>query len=548
MTSYCYVCDPEGLQALIEELEDALRSGAFTGLLIDDEAAVLKPGDRVYFVLPENEAPKARCIAAGNVPTNTWQNGSIEAVLDWVPPWQSPVLVSLPPRISKTAANAHVPLSMAEDQALRDGLRGALGPPAVLQVQGPLAPFAYYDIRGQALLDDLVKQGSGKVPVPAKNVATAKDALAKSRASGQTLACLFDAAGRFRYSFLVVGAIEDVRAQPDGSHAAVLKDVQKLVPPITRMGMQSFKTKKPVSVKYLHGALLIETPVELQERVSGGASTVAAPAAEATAQTSPQAAAEPLTIFHFGYWGWGNHTEMMVETFDAIEKQRGYGPPVFVDIRISRQVRAQGFNGNAFGELLGDRYRWMRELGNPNAAGGDVDRRVDRPEAAKDLLDLAIKLQPTRRRVVFFCSCETPAVCHRSDVRKLVVQEATRRKMDAVVVEWPGGVTNVDHLVLDGGAWKTACKTQNIVPLGDVLPPMNVLTLPWASVVKLVCGEEHAWIITGPARFSSGRWALPIMQLFTESDGDAEKMAREQASRNLKECWGPARSNGARPH
>lgn len=46
-------------------------------------------------------------------------------------------------------------------------------------------------------------------------------------------------------------------------------------------------------------------------------------------------AARSLTIFTWGYWGWGNATENLVEVVDAVERARGYRPPIFVDIRIS---------------------------------------------------------------------------------------------------------------------------------------------------------------------------------------------------------------------
>ncbi len=72
-----------------------------------------------------------------------------------------------------------------------------------------------------------------------------------------------------------------------------------------------------------------------------------------------------LTLFTWGYWGWGNCTEQFVEATDAIEDQRGFRPPFFVDVRISRSVRAVGFNGNAFGKMLGPkRCHWMKSLGN----------------------------------------------------------------------------------------------------------------------------------------------------------------------------------------
>jgi hypothetical protein len=61
-----------------------------------------------------------------------------------------------------------------------------------------------------------------------------------------------------------------------------------------------------------------------------------------------------ITLFSWGYWGWGNATEQLVESADLAEKKRGFKPPVFVDIRRKRQGRAKGFVGDAWrqaGEL-----------------------------------------------------------------------------------------------------------------------------------------------------------------------------------------------------
>ena len=71
------------------------------------------------------------------------------------------------------------------------------------------------------------------------------------------------------------------------------------------------------------------------------------------------------TLFTWGYYGWGNHTPDLVEAVDAVETSRGFQPPIFVDIRIRRSVRAAGFTGAAFEKLLGqERHRWIKSLGN----------------------------------------------------------------------------------------------------------------------------------------------------------------------------------------
>jgi hypothetical protein len=71
-----------------------------------------------------------------------------------------------------------------------------------------------------------------------------------------------------------------------------------------------------------------------------------------------------LTIFSWGYFGWGNATRELVTLVDAVETRRGFAPPVFVDIRIRRTVRAAGFSGRNFEELLGpERHVWLQPVG-----------------------------------------------------------------------------------------------------------------------------------------------------------------------------------------
>jgi hypothetical protein len=95
-----------------------------------------------------------------------------------------------------------------------------------------------------------------------------------------------------------------------------------------------------------------------------------------------------LTLFTWGYWGWGNATRELVRAVDAAEARSGFEPPLFVDIRILRSVRAVGFNGTNFERLVGPhRYRWLRDLGNLTVLegrGGKV--RIKDPNAAATLL------------------------------------------------------------------------------------------------------------------------------------------------------------------
>ena len=70
-----------------------------------------------------------------------------------------------------------------------------------------------------------------------------------------------------------------------------------------------------------------------------------------------------ITMFMWGYWGWGSVADKFVESVDALEASRGFKPPLFVDIRLSRSVRAKLFNGKAFEQLVGSsRYVCSRHI------------------------------------------------------------------------------------------------------------------------------------------------------------------------------------------
>jgi hypothetical protein len=59
-----------------------------------------------------------------------------------------------------------------------------------------------------------------------------------------------------------------------------------------------------------------------------------------------------LTVFSWGYDGWGNATSELKQAVDAVERSRGFKSPFFVDIRIQRSARAKGFTGTNFESTL----------------------------------------------------------------------------------------------------------------------------------------------------------------------------------------------------
>lgn len=224
----------------------------------------------------------------------------------------------------------------------------------------------------------------------------------------------------------------------------------------------------------------------------------------------------PLTIFRWGYWGWGNATRELVQAADAIEVARGFAPPLFVDARISRSVRAVGFRGDAFGKATGDgRYLWMDGLGNLGVLQRTGGCRIKTPTDAGKLLDLAVTKAAEDRHVIFFCSCEIPLCngqeCHRVEVGRLVLAEARKRKQALTVEEWPGGTPTPVTVPVTAEVMKKVRSGLKSVPLGKTLPPAARLGLPWGTASELKNRLDSLTILTGPAHFSPRGWVLPVL-------------------------------------
>jgi len=222
---------------------------------------------------------------------------------------------------------------------------------------------------------------------------------------------------------------------------------------------------------------------------------------------------QTLTLLTWGYWGWGTTAE------HAVEASRGFKPPLFVDIRISRSVRAPAFNGSTFERMLGGaRYQWMRSLGNVAVLRGGPLQIKD-PSAAADLLDFAEARHRERRRVIFFCACEFPGRenhggCHRVTVARLVLEAAARRNLEIQVVEWPGGEPlNGLKITVSPEAISRVNRGARSIHLTEPVSLAQVAAIPWYSAAEIrapgATGAGYR-VLTGPAKCGrrSG-WCLP---------------------------------------
>ena len=250
-----------------------------------------------------------------------------------------------------------------------------------------------------------------------------------------------------------------------------------------------------------------------------------------------------VTLFSWGYYGWGNHTHNLVEAVDAVEKSRGFKPPFFVDARIRRSVRAIGFKGTTFEKLLGEqRHEWDKRLGNLSVVTGTGPPiQIANPSAVEDLLDLAIELARHKQRIIFFCSCKWPRegegfACHRTEVARLVLEEAKERVIRVEVEEWPGGEPERIELDLPPEEFIAVKKGRWTVRLGEEFDLARFAGLPWCSIATLHSGGETLYRIVGPAICQTSGWALPI--LWRADDPNAGLREYEAEVSGLRREWG----------
>jgi hypothetical protein len=233
------------------------------------------------------------------------------------------------------------------------------------------------------------------------------------------------------------------------------------------------------------------------------------------------------TLFSWGYWGWGNATRQLVQAVDASEEACGFAPPLFVDVRFLRGVRAAGFRDHAFEQLLGEhRYVWLRSLGNRSIERRTGPRiQIAEPSAAAELLDLGLAAAKERRRVLFFCACERPIKesgesCHRVQVAKLVRRAAQARGVALETVEWPGGEVDSLDLHVSDTTLRAIQRGRAYLPLAEPVQLARVAGLAWGSRTRLRSGAEELTAVTGPARFQRGGWSLPMLKVFAHGEGD----------------------------
>jgi hypothetical protein len=237
-----------------------------------------------------------------------------------------------------------------------------------------------------------------------------------------------------------------------------------------------------------------------------------------------------LTLFSFGYWGWGNATSQLLRAIDAVERKRGFRPPVFFDIRCKRSVRAKGFSGDEFGRLLPrGRYRWSPRLGNVHIATKEKGTKIDDPFSSRILLQEALRYARENRRIIFFCACEFPRYCHRHVVANLLLKDAERTGHQIRITEWPGGAPIRTRVRVTASIYEGIRAGRVNVRLSNRSLPRDLVGLPWGSIVDVFSGKEKVPIISGPAKYQNA-WILRIWD-------QHESKARGAKLRRTSQKW-----------
>lgn len=223
-----------------------------------------------------------------------------------------------------------------------------------------------------------------------------------------------------------------------------------------------------------------------------------------------------VTIFSFGYHGWGTQTRRLINLVDDSEKESGFRPPLWVDARDNRSVRAPGFRDHEYRKALGhDRYEWMQGLGNKNVSN-DRPAELNDPSAIGMLLDRALEESSEKRRVIFFCSCQLPdwkgASCHRFRlISPLLVRHAKKLGKKISVIEWPGGNPRTIRIGGNSRILALLKAERSSLPMRAlrVAVPRN---LPYGSIVEFQFPDQTVPILTGLAFFRK-EWLLPWYEI-----------------------------------
>jgi uncharacterized protein (DUF488 family) len=120
-----------------------------------------------------------------------------------------------------------------------------------------------------------------------------------------------------------------------------------------------------------------------------------------------------MTLFTFGY--------LQTKSPRILSELKTVGTPI-VDVRFNPSSKRWQWNYDALVVSLGDRYTWIRELGNENykeALSGKFTEpriKISSPETGLAKLNEILEI---KGRAAIFCACANKTQCHRIEVARL---------------------------------------------------------------------------------------------------------------------------------
>jgi hypothetical protein len=233
---------------------------------------------------------------------------------------------------------------------------------------------------------------------------------------------------------------------------------------------------------------------------------------------------QTIKAFTWGYYGWGSASKDFIRAVDAHEKTRGFQPPLFIDIRFHRSVKAANFQDRTFERIVGpERYLWEKRLGNKQIGEKTGARlQISDPHSADEVLERIINLSNQRQRVLMFCSCMQAlhlgeVSCHRAVVADLLLEAAKKRRLKLEVAEWPGDDPVYTVVDADAEQERALSKGLRYVPIGLANGPVPPLaTLGWGSQVNFRSDSASRLVVTGPAYIRKSKWHLEILTTHTD--------------------------------
>lgn len=218
-------------------------------------------------------------------------------------------------------------------------------------------------------------------------------------------------------------------------------------------------------------------------------------------------------LYTWDYDGWGPHVPLMKKVF--IEHNMAYAGRSlkWIDLRLSRAVRAVGFNNDEPERLLGrDHYAWIPEFGNVAVKEGGKMRLKDFKKGYARLLEEIAFCTKKKMDIILFCHCPFIWECHRGMVIEKICKKppegAGLYLSEHMIPEWPPMIFSELHMIDSSGIRITDTSIRS--PIDGLIEGLGspLAIAPLTKVVFEHRGEKKEAIITRVTPSADEKWAI----------------------------------------